>query len=104
MYGALVRIDGIDDVTATRWYVGIYKDDDADWSVIIPTIKKAITKFFGAGVRIIERIKPSMPDDIGMMLGEANMASVRDAMRDCALTEDESEALGFGHGPHFPEY
>ena len=31
------------------------------------------------------------------------MGELREVFKDCALTEEEAEALGFGPGPHFPE-
>ncbi len=100
LYGVLTDIDGIDDVTVTRRYVGIEKYDDADWSAIVPVIKNALGKFFGKGVRIIERTSYQMPGNIGMLLGEANLDSMRDAMSGCALTEDECDALGIDFYQH----
>lgn len=100
-YSLLTDIDGVSDVIVTRWRVSIQKSEqDAGWSVIVPAVKKVLVKFFGKGVRINERTRPDMPEDIGMILGEANMDSIRDSMSGCALTEDECDALGIDFYQH----
>ncbi|OGM96830.1 MAG: hypothetical protein A2816_00430 [Candidatus Yanofskybacteria bacterium RIFCSPHIGHO2_01_FULL_39_44] len=100
LYSTLTDIDGVSDAIVTRWRVSIQKSDHAEWSAIVPAVKKVLVKFFGKGVRINERTRPNMPEEIGMLLGEAEMDSIRDSMSGCALTEDECDALGIDFDQH----
>ena len=110
LYNLLTNIFGIEEVTVTRWYVGIQKEDGYEWWDIIPAIKKALVKFFGRGVRFNERISRTMPEHIERHLGvfddefdedgESEMDLIRHTMRGCALTEDECDALGIDFHQH----
>lgn len=101
LYNLLTDINGVDNAIVTRWRVSIQKlEQGAEWSAIVPAVKKVLIKFFGRGVRINERTRPNMPEDIGMLLGEADMDSIRDSMSGCALTEDECDALGIDFHQH----
>lgn len=101
LYSLLTDIYGVSDAIVTRWRVSIQKfEQDAEWSTIVPAVKKVLVRFFGKGVRINERTRPDMPEDIGILLGEADMDSIRDSMSGCALTEDECDALGIDFYQH----
>ncbi|MBI4158311.1 MAG: NifU N-terminal domain-containing protein [Candidatus Yanofskybacteria bacterium] len=102
LWGLLTDIDGVDNAIVTRSYVAVERDygDKVDWSTIVPAVKKVLVKFFGRGVRITERMRPSMDEYIGMMLGEAAADDFRDTFRGCALTEDECDAFGIDFHQH----
>ena len=71
-----------------------------DWAAIVPAGKKVLVKFFGKSVRITERMRPSMDEYVGMLLGEAESDDFRDTFRGCALTEDECDAFGIDFHQH----
>ncbi|MDO8482469.1 MAG: hypothetical protein Q7S86_01460 [bacterium] len=102
LWGLLTDIDGVDKAIVTRWYVAVERDydDKMDWSTIVPAVKKVLVKFFGRGVRITERMRSSMDEYIGMMLGEAAANDFRDTFSGCALTEDECDAFGIDFHQH----
>ena len=98
----LEDIDGVElgEVIVTRWYAHVRKHDDAEWSAIVPAIKKVLAKIFGRGVRVIERTHREMSEDVAMALGEASAESFRETFRGCALTEDECDAFGIDFHQH----
>jgi len=97
----LFGVNGISNVIVTRRHVGIHKSDRAEWLTIVPAVKKALARFFGKGaVCVIERMRRTMPEDIAMVLGEADAESLRETFRGCALTEDECDALGIDFNQH----
>ena len=98
----LEGIEGVEtgEVVVTRWYAHIRKHDDAKWSTIVPAVKKVLVRVFGRGVRITERMRREMSEDVAMALGEASAESFRETFRGCALTEDECDALGIDFHQH----
>ena len=98
----LEDIDGVElgEVIITRRYAHIRKLDHAEWSVIVSAVKKVLVRVFGRGVRITERMRREMSEDVAMALGEASAESFRETFRGCALTEDECDALGIDFHQH----
>src|SRR3989338_2338324 len=98
----LQDIDGVEigEVIVTRWYAHIRKHDDAEWSTIVPAVKKILTKVFGRGVRVIEQTRRKMSEGVEVTLMEASAKSFRETFRGCALTEDECDALGIDFYQH----
>ena len=98
----LEDIDGVEigEVIVTRWYAHIRKHDDAEWSTIVPAVKKILTKVFGKGARVIERTCRKMSEGVAMALMEIGADEFRETFRGCALTEDECDAFGIDFYQH----
>ena len=98
----LQDIDGVEigEVIVTRWYAHIRKHDDAEWSTIVPAVKKILTKVFGKGARVIERTCRKMSEGVAMALMEIGADEFRETFRGCALTEDECDAFGIDFYQH----
>lgn len=99
-YSLITRVRAIKEATIITRLAGIEKEEGVEWDGIMPMLRNAFSKFFGKGVKVIEKMRRRVPEEDGMLLGEANLASMRDAMKGCALTEDECGALGIDFHQH----
>lgn len=85
-------VDGVQVVTPKM--VCIDKDEGVSWKDIIPAVQKVIRRFWGEAC-VVKRTRRAIPQDVSSQLVHLEMDSLREEFWDCALTDEERDALGF---------